>query len=121
MIANEVSLAHEEGAKWKLRNKSSGNADILIATGCGRQCIALQRRDHLDSRKVESMAYIIAKPCIDVKDTACVDACPVDCIHPKKNEASFATDSQLYIHPGGMYRLWGMRSGMSGLCNLCFG
>ena len=45
------------------------------------------------------MAYIIAEPCIGVKDTACVDACPVDCIHPKKDEASFGTDTQLYIHP----------------------
>jgi len=45
------------------------------------------------------MAYIIAEPCIDVKDTACVDACPVDCIHPKKGEASFRTGGQLYIHP----------------------
>ena len=26
------------------------------------------------------MAYVIAEPCISVKDTACVDACPVDCI-----------------------------------------
>jgi NAD-dependent dihydropyrimidine dehydrogenase PreA subunit len=31
------------------------------------------------------MTYVIAEPCIGVKDTACVDACPVDCIHPKKN------------------------------------
>ncbi len=31
------------------------------------------------------MAYVIAEPCIGPKDTACVDACPVDCIHPKKN------------------------------------
>jgi len=31
------------------------------------------------------MTYIIAEPCIDVKDTACVDVCPVDCIHPTKN------------------------------------
>jgi NAD-dependent dihydropyrimidine dehydrogenase PreA subunit len=31
--------------------------------------------------------YIIAEPCIGVKDTACVDACPVDCIHPKKDAA----------------------------------
>ena len=31
------------------------------------------------------MAYIIAEPCIGTKDTACVDACPVDCIHPKKD------------------------------------
>ena len=33
------------------------------------------------------MTYIIAEPCIGVKDTACVDVCPVDCIHPTKNEA----------------------------------
>lgn len=24
------------------------------------------------------MAYVIAEPCINVKDTACVDACSVD-------------------------------------------
>ena len=27
------------------------------------------------------MTYIIAEPCIGVKDTACFDVCPVDCIH----------------------------------------
>jgi NAD-dependent dihydropyrimidine dehydrogenase PreA subunit len=27
------------------------------------------------------MAYVIAEPCIDVKDRACVDECPVDCIY----------------------------------------
>ncbi len=32
------------------------------------------------------MAYVIAEPCIGTKDTACVDACPVDCIHPKKED-----------------------------------
>src|SRR6202521_2216578 len=26
----------------------------------------------------------IAEPCIGTKDTACVDVCPVDCIHPAK-------------------------------------
>lgn len=45
------------------------------------------------------MAYVIAEPCIDVKDTGCVDACPVDCIHPRKNEADFASLPQLYIDP----------------------
>ena len=29
--------------------------------------------------------YIIAEPCIGTKDTACVDVCPVDCIHPRKD------------------------------------
>lgn len=26
------------------------------------------------------MTYIIAQPCVDVMDKACVDECPVDCI-----------------------------------------
>jgi hypothetical protein len=25
------------------------------------------------------MTYIIAAPCIDIKDRSCVDVCPVDC------------------------------------------
>src|SRR3989449_6779383 len=45
------------------------------------------------------MAYIIAEPCIGTKDTACVDVCPVDCIHPRKDEANFADVPQLYIDP----------------------
>jgi NAD-dependent dihydropyrimidine dehydrogenase PreA subunit len=43
------------------------------------------------------MAYVIAEPCIGVKDTACVDACPVDCIHPGRVEAGFTEAQQLYI------------------------
>ena len=39
------------------------------------------------------MAYIIAEPCIGTKDTACVDVCPVDCIH------STADEPQYYINP----------------------
>ena len=27
------------------------------------------------------MTYIIAEPCVDVKDAGCVDVCPVDCIY----------------------------------------
>ena len=45
------------------------------------------------------MAYTIAEPWIDVKDTACVDVCPVDCIHPTKGEPEFANVKQLYIDP----------------------
>ncbi len=37
------------------------------------------------------MAYVIAEPCIDVKDKACVEACPVDCI--------YEGGDQLFIHP----------------------
>src|SRR5260370_519109 len=45
------------------------------------------------------MAYVIAEPCIGTKDTACVDVCPVDCIHPRKDEPAFEAETQLYIHP----------------------
>jgi NAD-dependent dihydropyrimidine dehydrogenase PreA subunit len=45
------------------------------------------------------MAYIIAEPCIDVKDGACVDVCPVDCIHPRKGESDYDQHNQLYIDP----------------------
>jgi NAD-dependent dihydropyrimidine dehydrogenase PreA subunit len=37
------------------------------------------------------MTYVIAEPCIDVKDRACVDECPVDCIYEGPR--------MLYIHP----------------------
>ena len=37
------------------------------------------------------MTYVIAAPCIDVLDRACVDECPVDCI--------YEGDRVLYIHP----------------------
>jgi NAD-dependent dihydropyrimidine dehydrogenase PreA subunit len=43
--------------------------------------------------------YVIAEPCIGTKDTACVDACPVDCIHPRKDETGFGAVPQLYIDP----------------------
>ena len=45
------------------------------------------------------MAFIITDPCIDTKDTACVDVCPVDCIHPRKDEPEFDKTRMLYIHP----------------------
>ena len=45
------------------------------------------------------MTYVITEPCIDVKDTACVDVCPVDCIHPTATEDDFENVNQLYIEP----------------------
>jgi NAD-dependent dihydropyrimidine dehydrogenase PreA subunit len=37
------------------------------------------------------MTYVISGTCIDVKDRACVDECPVDCIYEGPR--------MLYIHP----------------------
>ena len=50
------------------------------------------------------MAYVIAEPCIGVKDMACVDACPVDCIHPRKDEADFESATMIYIDPVSAHR-----------------
>ncbi len=43
------------------------------------------------------MAYVITDNCI--KDSLCVNACPVDCIHPKEDEEKFATSTQMYVDP----------------------
>lgn len=45
------------------------------------------------------MAYVITDTCI--KDALCVDACPTDCIHPKKDEPEFEAATQMFIDPEG--------------------
>lgn len=45
------------------------------------------------------MTFVITEPCIGTKDTACVDVCPVDCIHPTKENDAFASHDMLYIDP----------------------
>jgi NAD-dependent dihydropyrimidine dehydrogenase PreA subunit len=37
------------------------------------------------------VTYVIAQPCVDLKDLACVEECPVDCI--------YEGNRMLYIHP----------------------
>jgi NAD-dependent dihydropyrimidine dehydrogenase PreA subunit len=39
------------------------------------------------------MTYIIAEPCVGLKDSACVDVCPVDCIYTTDE------DDMFYINP----------------------
>jgi NAD-dependent dihydropyrimidine dehydrogenase PreA subunit len=43
------------------------------------------------------MAYVIVDTC--TKDNLCVDACPVDCIHPKQDEGDYEATAQLFIDP----------------------
>jgi len=43
------------------------------------------------------MAYVITSEC--TKDEKCVEVCPVDCIHPRSDEADFADAVQLFIDP----------------------
>ena len=37
------------------------------------------------------MTYVIAQPCVDIKDKACIEECPVDCI--------YEGERKLYINP----------------------
>jgi NAD-dependent dihydropyrimidine dehydrogenase PreA subunit len=55
------------------------------------------------------VTYIIAEPCIDIKDLSCVDVCPVDCIHeferiliidPEECIDCFAGHEQLFTSYG---------------------
>ena len=43
------------------------------------------------------MAYVIVASC--TKDEKCIEVCPVDCIHPRKDEAKFEAVAQLFIDP----------------------
>ena len=48
------------------------------------------------------MTYVIAQPCVDVKDRACVDECPVDCIYEGGAHALHS--------PRGVRGLWRVRA-----------
>ncbi len=44
-----------------------------------------------DQQRGEMMTYVIAEPCVDLLDKACIEEYPVDCI--------YEGGRQLYIHP----------------------
>jgi ferredoxin len=50
-------------------------------------------------RSGDEMTFVITEPCIGTKDTACVDVCPVDCIHPTKDDPEYESSEMLYIDP----------------------
>jgi NAD-dependent dihydropyrimidine dehydrogenase PreA subunit len=45
----------------------------------------------LQVKGTSDVTYVIAQPCVDVKDKACIEECPVDCIYEGARS--------LYIHP----------------------
>jgi ferredoxin len=45
------------------------------------------------------MTWVIGPLCIDQKDTACVEVCPVDCIHLYKGNDPNIPTNQLLIDP----------------------
>jgi ferredoxin len=53
-------------------------AQERVAAGAPARRLAT---DSSTAGRFATVTYIIAEPCIDVKDKSCVDVCPVDCIH----------------------------------------
>lgn len=45
------------------------------------------------------MAYIITSLCVDCKDTACADVCPVECIYEQTGGEQGKYANQLFINP----------------------
>jgi NAD-dependent dihydropyrimidine dehydrogenase PreA subunit len=65
---------------------------VILGCGLVRADGARHQRAITDSIIWRSkVTYVIAQPCVDLKDRACVDECPVDCIYEGKR--------MLYIHP----------------------
>jgi NAD-dependent dihydropyrimidine dehydrogenase PreA subunit len=86
------------GASRHVGAECSSAAKAVRSPSTAARC---GRRSELYLRRCEEthVAYIICEPCIGTKDAACVDVCPVDCIHPRKDESAFAAVEMLYIHP----------------------
>ena len=62
----------------------AGTTHDRLRAGMWPSCCFVDRED-------PSVTYTIAQPCVDLKDKACVEECPVDCI--------YEGDRMLYIHP----------------------
>ena len=54
-------------------------------------CVVTELVEPICDFQEDLVTYVIAQPCVDLKDRACVDECPVDCIYEGKR--------MLYIHP----------------------
>lgn len=46
------------------------------------------------------MTYVITEPCKGVKDAACVEVCPVDCIHSNDDADMYYIDAEECIDCG---------------------
>jgi NAD-dependent dihydropyrimidine dehydrogenase PreA subunit len=74
----------------------------MVAAFLPAPCDASRLAEHISSAHLRApprarvvwrpvMPFIIAEPCIGVKDKSCVEVCPVNCI--------YEGDDQFYIHP----------------------
>jgi NAD-dependent dihydropyrimidine dehydrogenase PreA subunit len=68
--ANHTDTTGGERGRLRPGDRQERPGRAGTRTGC--------RSNPLRSR---AMTYVIAEPCIDIKDRSCIDVCPVDCIH----------------------------------------
>jgi NAD-dependent dihydropyrimidine dehydrogenase PreA subunit len=88
-----ITHASEAGSKDGLR------VTLVTADRHAPHLLSIRRCSPNFHRSRLLMAYVITDSCI--KDLLCVEACPTDCIHPKKDEPAFQTATQLYVDPIG--------------------
>jgi len=61
--------------------------------------LASYPRKSNSTQRTFAVTYVIAEPCIGLKDYSCVEVCPVDCIHPTTDEPDYEQVDQLFIDP----------------------
>jgi NAD-dependent dihydropyrimidine dehydrogenase PreA subunit len=71
-----------------LRTRGPGSVGTPLEAILEFRPAAPRRAEQLEE---DPVTYVIAQPCVDLKDLACVDECPVDCIYEGQR--------MLYIHP----------------------
>jgi NAD-dependent dihydropyrimidine dehydrogenase PreA subunit len=66
-------------------------AILRYTSAVGRGAPRTRCRGEARTKEEFDVTYIIAQPCVDVLDKACIEECPVDCI--------YEGERMLYIHP----------------------
>jgi NAD-dependent dihydropyrimidine dehydrogenase PreA subunit len=78
------------------RSGREGRAAPLASCRTHREALNSERSQNIRRQSApafseELMPFVIAEPCIGVKDKSCVEVCPVNCI--------YEGEDQYYIHP----------------------
>jgi ferredoxin len=93
-VSRNGSGSRRSSTRRSLRNAAPRTPGGLRSNGTIRP-----PRAQVLGHEKETMAYVIAEPCIDTKDNSCVEVCPVDCIHPTPDEPDYDNVNMLYIDP----------------------
>jgi NAD-dependent dihydropyrimidine dehydrogenase PreA subunit len=70
---------------------SGGHQESAPGWSCGESASAPYAVSAAKTEEEYGVTYVIAEPCVDLLDKACIEECPVDCI--------YEGNRMLYIHP----------------------